>query len=50
MPSLIKDALISWWGAFVGRKRKKAGKQLRCAYFVPYGRRESEEPLKTLNE
>ena len=49
MPFSIKNALITWWGAFVGKKRKKAWKVAPCAYFRHYGRREIKELLKILN-
>ena len=49
MPFSIKDVLISWWVAFVGKKRKKPGKLHLCVYFGHNGRREIEELLKILN-
>ena len=42
-PYLVSVALL------LGRKEKKHGMQPLCVYFAPYGGREIEEPLRTLN-
>ena len=33
MPSSIRDALTSWWGVFIGKKRKKVWKAVPLCLF-----------------
>lgn len=47
--SLVRKALLSWHGSFIGKKEeKKLGESLLCTYYGPYGRGETREPLKIL--
>ena len=49
MPVLIKDALISWRGAFVGKKRKKAWKAASLCLFWTLWKERIKELLRNLN-
>ena len=43
----INDALLSWYGDFVGKKRN-CGEKLLCAYFGPFGSSEIRKPSMIL--
>ena len=39
LPSTVKEAVCSWRGSFVGKKRKKSGGQFLYVFFGQFGRR-----------
>lgn len=49
MPVLIKDELIRWRGAFVGKKRKKAWKAASLCLFWTLWKERIKELLRILN-